>query len=72
MFSTPNAFRRQVHMGVLWLLNEIAKEHTDAKIKILIPTDAQITKTIKAGQSRNLHRLILEFMNTALLLESQL
>lgn len=51
MFSTPNAFRRQVHMGVLWLLNEIAKEHTDAKIKILIPTDAQITKGSKVGIS---------------------
>ena len=50
MFSTPNAFRRQVHMGVLWLLNETAKEHPDAKIKILIPTDAQITKTIKEAK----------------------
>jgi two-component system, OmpR family, sensor histidine kinase VicK len=49
-FSTPDAFRRQVHMGVLWLLNETTNEHPDAKIKILIPTDEQIVKTIKEAK----------------------
>ena len=46
MYSTPNAFRRQLQMGKLQLLKETIEEHPDIKIKILIPRDEQITATI--------------------------
>src|SRR5215469_7722671 len=46
MYSTPNAFRRQLQMGKLQLLKETIEEHPDIKIKELIPRDEQITATI--------------------------
>ncbi|MGA9153680.1 MAG: hypothetical protein WBZ36_24120, partial [Candidatus Nitrosopolaris sp.] len=45
IFATPNAFRRQVNMGLLQLLKE-ATEQRHVKIRILIPGDNQIKDTI--------------------------
>ncbi|MDQ6862323.1 MAG: hypothetical protein M3044_00720 [Thermoproteota archaeon] len=50
MFSTANAFRRQVEMGILQLFKETAQQRPNIKIKILIPTDEQITETIKKAK----------------------
>jgi hypothetical protein len=44
IFATPNAFRRQVSMG-LQLLNE-ATEQRHVQVRILIPGDNQIKDTI--------------------------
>jgi len=45
IFATPNAFRRQMNMGLLQLLNE-ATEQRHVKVRILIPGDKQIKDTI--------------------------
>ena len=47
MFSTPNAFRRQLQIQSLLQFNETTKEHPYVKIKILIPSDEQIKETIE-------------------------
>jgi two-component system, OmpR family, sensor histidine kinase VicK len=45
IFATPNAFRRQMDMGLLQLLKE-ATEQRHVKVRILIPGDKQIKGTI--------------------------
>src|SRR5215472_12897726 len=45
IFSTPNAFRRQMDMGLLQLLKE-ATEQRHVHVRILIPGDEQIKDTI--------------------------
>jgi two-component system sensor histidine kinase VicK len=45
IFSTPNAFRRQVNMGLLQLLKE-ATEQRNVQVRILIPGDKKIKDTI--------------------------
>jgi two-component system, OmpR family, sensor histidine kinase VicK len=45
IFATPNAFRRQVNMGLLQLLKE-ATEQRHVQVRILIPGDNQIKDTI--------------------------
>jgi two-component system, OmpR family, sensor histidine kinase VicK len=44
--STSNAFRRQLQMGGLQLLKEIT-EKDNAKVRILVPADAEARSTIK-------------------------
>ena len=46
IFSTPNAFRRQMHMGLLQLLKE-ATEQRHVRVRILIPGDKQIKDTVE-------------------------
>ena len=46
MCPTPNSFRRQLHMGVLQLIKQTIMECPEVKIKILIPSDEQMTATI--------------------------
>jgi two-component system, OmpR family, sensor histidine kinase VicK len=46
VYSTPNAFRRQLEMGGLELLKEIL-EKNNAKVRILVPADAEAKLTIK-------------------------
>jgi two-component system, OmpR family, sensor histidine kinase VicK len=50
MFSTANAFRRQVKMGILKLFQEIINQNPSIKIKILIPADEQITETVNKAK----------------------
>jgi nitrogen-specific signal transduction histidine kinase len=45
IFSTANAFRRQIHLGLLQLLKE-ATEYRGVQVRILIPADEQIKHTI--------------------------
>jgi hypothetical protein len=45
IFSTPNAFRRQMDMGLLQLLKE-ATEQRHVQVRILIPGDEQIKDAI--------------------------
>jgi signal transduction histidine kinase len=45
IFATPNAFRRQVNIGLLQLLKE-ATEQRHVQVRILIPGDKQIKDTI--------------------------
>jgi hypothetical protein len=45
IFATPNAFRRQMDMGLLRLLKE-ATEQRHVQVRILIPGDKQIKDTI--------------------------
>jgi len=45
IFATPNAFRRQMDMGLLQLLKE-ATEQRHVQVRILIPGDEQIKDTI--------------------------
>ena len=45
IFAAPNAFRRQMDMGLLRLLKE-ATEQRHVKVRILIPGDKQIKDTI--------------------------
>jgi two-component system sensor histidine kinase VicK len=45
IFSTANAFRRQMRHGLLQLLNE-ATEQRSVQVRILIPADEQIKDTI--------------------------
>ena len=44
MFSSANAVRRQKEMGGLQLLKEASEEH-NAKVRVLIPADEDITST---------------------------
>jgi signal transduction histidine kinase len=44
MFSSANAVRRQKEMGGLHLLKEASEEH-NAKVRVLIPADEDITST---------------------------
>ena len=46
VYSTPNAFRRQLQMGGLELLKEIL-EKNNTKVRILVPADAEAKLTIK-------------------------
>jgi signal transduction histidine kinase len=46
VYSTPNAFRRQLEMGGVELLKEIL-EKNNAKVRILVPTDAEAKLIIK-------------------------
>jgi signal transduction histidine kinase len=45
IFSTANAFRRQIEMGGLALLKEVSKNHL-GMVRILIPADNKIVQTI--------------------------
>src|SRR5215469_16976859 len=45
IFATPNAFRRQIDMGLLQLLKETT-EQRHVQVRILIPGDKQIKDTI--------------------------
>jgi two-component system sensor histidine kinase VicK len=45
IFATPNAFRRQIQMGLLQLLKE-ATEQRHVQVRILIPGNRQIKDTI--------------------------
>jgi hypothetical protein len=55
LFATPNAFRRQVNMGVLQLL-KVATEQRHVQVRILIPGDKQIKDTI--GQAAKVCPLV--------------
>jgi len=44
MYSSANAVRRQIDMGGLQLLKEASEEH-NAKVRVLIPADEDITST---------------------------
>jgi hypothetical protein len=46
VYPTSNAFRRQLQMGGLELLKEILKNN-NAKVRILVPADADASSTIK-------------------------
>ena len=46
VYSTPNAFRRQLEMGGVELLKEIL-EKNNAKVRILVPADAEAKLIIK-------------------------
>ena len=46
VYSTPNAFRRQLQMGGLELLKEIL-EKNNTKVRILVPADPEAKLTIK-------------------------
>jgi signal transduction histidine kinase len=46
IFSTANAFRRQIEMGGLALLKEVSKNLL-GKVRILIPADKKIVQTIR-------------------------
>jgi two-component system sensor histidine kinase VicK len=45
IFSTANAFRRQIEMGGLALLKEVSKDLL-GKVRILVPTDNKVVQTI--------------------------
>ena len=51
LFPTANAFRRQIRMGLLQLLNE-ATEQRRVKIRILIPASEQIMRVINEAIAR--------------------
>jgi hypothetical protein len=44
IFSTANAFHRQIRLGGLRLLNQIRKSHKDISIRILTPFDDEIQR----------------------------
>jgi two-component system, OmpR family, sensor histidine kinase VicK len=46
MYPTPNSFRRRLRMGVLQLFKQTIKECPHVKIKVLIPSDEQMSATI--------------------------
>ena len=46
MYSTPKGFRRQLQMGQLKLFKDTIEEHPDVKIKLLIPSDEEMTATV--------------------------
>jgi hypothetical protein len=48
--STPNAFRRQVRMGVLQLLMDVTEKNHDLKIRILIPSDKPILEDLNQAK----------------------
>ena len=50
LFPTANAFRRQIRMGLLQLLNE-ATEQRRVKIRILIPASEQIMRVINEAMA---------------------
>jgi signal transduction histidine kinase len=55
MFSSVNAIRRQMEMGGLQLLKSISEAH-NARVRVLIPADADITSTtIKEAKSTYPH-----------------
>src|SRR5215216_5916478 len=55
MFSSVNAVRRQIEMGRLQLLKSVSEAH-NARVRILIPADADITSTtIKEAKSTYSH-----------------
>ncbi|MDQ3840632.1 MAG: HAMP domain-containing histidine kinase [Thermoproteota archaeon] len=55
MFASVNAVRRQMEMGGLELLKNVSEEH-NARVRVLIPADADITSTtIKKAKSRYPH-----------------
>ncbi|HEX5977210.1 MAG TPA: ATP-binding protein [Nitrososphaeraceae archaeon] len=55
MFSSVNAVRRQMEMGGLRLLKSVSEAH-NAKVRVLIPADADITSTtIKEEKSTYPH-----------------
>lgn len=45
IFSTANAFRRQIQLGLLQLLNEVTEQH-GTQVRVLIPADDRIKDTI--------------------------
>jgi two-component system sensor histidine kinase VicK len=47
MYSTPKGFRRQLHTKALEPFKEAIEAHPDLKIKILVPSDEQITASIE-------------------------
>ena len=51
MFSTANAFRRQIEVGGLQLLSEAALQR-DVKIRLLIPNDEKSVHTIEQVESK--------------------
>src|ERR671910_1395366 len=55
MFSSGNAVRRQMEMGGLQLLKSVSEAH-NARVRVLIPADADITSTtIKEAKSSYPH-----------------
>jgi hypothetical protein len=50
MFSTANAFRRQIEMGGLQLLSEAALQH-GVKIRVLIPKDEKFAYVMERVES---------------------
>ncbi|HYZ49879.1 MAG TPA: HAMP domain-containing sensor histidine kinase, partial [Nitrososphaeraceae archaeon] len=50
LFPTANAFRRQIHMGLLQLLKE-ATDQRRVKIRILIPASEQIMRVINEAMA---------------------
>src|ERR687897_699357 len=55
MFSSGNAVRRQMEMGELQLLKSVSEAH-NARVRVLIPADADITSTtIKEAKSTYPH-----------------
>ena len=50
LFPTANAFRRQIHMGLLQLLKEAAEQRR-VKIRILIPASEQIMRVINEAMA---------------------
>jgi signal transduction histidine kinase len=55
MFSSVNAVRRQMEMGGLQLLKSVSEAH-NARVRVLIPADADITSTtIKEAKSTYPH-----------------
>src|SRR5918995_1616612 len=52
MFSSANAVRRQNEMGGLQLLKEASEEH-NAKVRVLIPADEDITPTTTTEEAKS-------------------
>jgi sugar-specific transcriptional regulator TrmB len=48
--STPNAFRRQIRMGVLERFREATEKNHDLKIRILIPSDEIISEDLNQAK----------------------
>ena len=54
MFSSANAVRRQKEMGGLQLLKESSEEH-NAKVRVLIPADEDITSTTTIEETKSMY-----------------
>jgi signal transduction histidine kinase len=54
MFSSANAARRQKEMGGLQLLKEASEEH-NAKVRVLIPADEDITSTTTIKEVKSMY-----------------
>jgi two-component system, OmpR family, sensor histidine kinase VicK len=54
MFSSANAVRRQKEMGGLQLLKEASEEH-NAKVRVLIPADEDITSTTTIEETKSMY-----------------